>query len=122
MMFAFSRLKVRYKLLTILMVSVVGSLVLSGVWLSIYVEDYETEYKQRQFDEVFSYITDKLISSKNQLSTQTQQFALDNELIASSHIISKYQDPTNYQALIFDQEKKITLDKMHRFSTTSRAS
>ena len=104
------------------MLSVVGSLLLSGIWLSIYVEDYESAYKHREFDDVFLDVGNNLIAKKNQLSTQTLQFVQDEELIASFHIISKYQDKKNYQPLIFDQEKKNTLEKIHWFMATSHAS
>ena len=121
-MLSFSRFSVRYKLLTILLLSVVGALLLSGVWLSIYVEDYETEFKHREFDNVFLDISNNIISTKSQLSTQIEQFVLDEELVASLHIIAKYQDVENYQPLIFDQEKIKTLDKIHWFMATANAS
>lgn len=104
----------------LLLAAIAGSMLLAGVILSVlFTRDYENNARE-VFDDFFVQAEISLAELQSQERRYAQVLASRNRLQSSLSLISEYSDIENYQAIIFDEEKKKIADMAFDFASASR--
>jgi len=97
---------IQQRLLLLLIIAIGGSMLLAGISMSIIIKaDYE-EKTGIVFDEYYEKTASDLNQAHKQTQAHTEHLAKQESIIDSVNLISEYADWKNYQASIFDEEKK----------------
>ena len=94
------------KVVLMLMASIVLVLVLIAVVSSFLVTRLHQTSAEEDLLHNVTVLEQSLEQKKKSLSDSGQRLQFNKSLIASTHLIWKYQDKSNYQPLIFDEEKQ----------------
>ena len=111
---------IKKKLLLLLTLSMGGSMLLAGISLSIIIKN---NYEESAHTNFINYY-ERARSTFNKMSTDTHFFSselAERETIKNSlNLISEYADVNNYQANIYDEEKKNIARILYEYAKSSR--
>ncbi len=96
----------RFKLIFFSFSSILLTLLIVGIAFDRLLD---TQYQQKARSEIvhaYDSINSQIRVFEKSLLDQAHQIANNDSVIAATNLINKYQDTSNYQALIFDPEKK----------------
>ncbi|WP_303901024.1 EAL domain-containing protein [Thiohalomonas denitrificans] len=102
----FRRFGLRHKLVALIVMALVFALGVAGFWLSYILGAYHRDQAQARFIEAFGTITSNLQRSELRLERDVNVLVRDRDVIASANMVSGYASVEDYQAIIFDPEKR----------------
>jgi PAS domain S-box-containing protein len=110
-----------FRLLLFSFLSLVLSLAGVGYLINSSLLDYHRTQAEAQIRSGFALIQSQLQQLEQSVLENTVTMAQSQRLRASLNLIARYQDPNNYQANLFDEEKKKLLSQLLPQLSTSRA-
>lgn len=102
------------KVLLMLMASITLVLVLNATVSSILITKLHRTTAEEKLLQNVAVLKQDLEKKKSKLITDGQRLQNNQALVASTHLIWKYQDPDSYQPLIFDVEKQMLADLLEQ--------
>jgi diguanylate cyclase (GGDEF)-like protein/PAS domain S-box-containing protein len=109
---------IKFRLLLLLLSSIVLVLVVAGFSLSYFIEQFHVNTAQQQFDKVFTAVDEELTLREVRLQNNVHSLVQRDDLISSVNMIHQYATVEDYQPLIYDVEKQHLADTLR---TQSRA-
>ncbi|MDH5570844.1 MAG: ATP-binding protein [Gammaproteobacteria bacterium] len=105
-------MKLKWKILLLLVLTLSASMLLAGGTLSVFIaQNYDKKINEsfNRFNFDFKNAIDK---TKNDLKSSAISLSLRSSLISSLNLVSSYSDNENYQPVIFDKEKTSIADML----------
>ncbi|MES0326553.1 MAG: bacteriohemerythrin [Gammaproteobacteria bacterium] len=99
-------LKLKQKLLLLWFGSILFSLLLLGAVFLVLNNELHQNAVHQQMAEAFDDLNNQLEERNQYLVRNTRSLAARKDIVASLSMIHNYQDPADYQSIIFDTEKK----------------
>lgn len=97
---------VRFKMLLLTLVISILSLIGAGVLIHFSLLSYHAASAHEEIQQGFARLDQELIRSEDDLRSKAQVLTQSENLKASLNLIARYQDPNNYNAILFDTEKQ----------------
>ncbi|MFU8837234.1 MAG: EAL domain-containing protein [Thiohalomonadaceae bacterium] len=105
---------IKTKLTLLLAATIILTLLLIGVPIANLLKHQHTQEANQEFDRAFTELGTRLQQREEQIKNHTRRLAVQDEIIASLNMIANYARPDDYQALIFDNEKRQLVDALRR--------
>ena len=103
------------KISFILILSIVSTVSLLGLYFDSFLEDNYIEKSKKQMQHAYNRFDIDINSIKKELTEGISFIETDEPFIASVNLINNYQDKQNYNSILLDEEKKIIADELlHR--------
>ncbi|MDM8545069.1 PAS domain S-box protein [Candidatus Venteria ishoeyi] len=112
--------RIKYQLLTLWLASIMLVLMLVGGLFSWLFSGMQEESAIFDMEATFHILQNELTSRLEALQKSTTYLAAQEELIATAHLIDKFQDRVNYQPLIFDEEKRKLATHLSQYLMASK--
>ncbi|MBE0505479.1 MAG: HAMP domain-containing histidine kinase [Marinospirillum sp.] len=114
-------LTIRNKLLMFTLAVALGSLLLAGYLIDRQLLQYHRDAAQAEIREGFKRIKLATEEVSETLTIEAELLSSSEPLIASMDLIGRFQQPNNYQALVFDEEKRQLAQRLLSAVQTGRA-
>lgn len=112
-------MSIRNKLIIYTFTSIFITLVIVGVSIDRVLTNLYNNSAIAELKNSYSNFRHELTSIEQDILNQTILLATDNSILSLSNLINKYQDKNNYQALIFNNDKKkVAGDLLKRITLT----
>lgn len=116
---AFNSIKTR---LTLLLIGTIVLIMISvGVPVGNLVKHYFQQQANENFERLFSELGQRLHLEESNLHQHAQRMVMRDDLVASLNMIAQYSRPEDYQAIIFDIEKRLMLVELNKEVTAGDA-
>lgn len=115
------KLKVKHKLLLIWLGSVFLTLAMMAALFNYQIAGLHQKDAQAAIANAINTLHQKLELNAKRLEQSTQTLSNRADLIASMNMIGQYQDPENYQARVFDLEKRKLAQELAEHATATDA-
>ena len=112
---------IRNKLLLFTLTVALGSLLLAGYLIDRQLLEYHRDTAEAEIREGFSRIQLAADEVAERLTSEAQVLTSSEPLIASMDLIGRFQQPQNYQPLVFDEEKRQLARRLLAAVQTGRA-
>jgi PAS domain S-box-containing protein len=96
----------RRKLLLLILLSIGGTVLCAGIALSLLVTRTYEDNARQAFRDYFDQAAAAFDETRNDVLQSANALAIRDSLVNSLHLVSEYADMANYQAILFDEEKK----------------
>ncbi len=103
---ALRHLTLNNKILLLLLGSILLVLTLVGTIFSTQVTRLHESSARAELTDSADLIRNDLLSKSRHLNDSTARIVQDENILATLNLIARYQDPANYQPLVFDPEKR----------------
>ena len=105
-------LSIRTKLLTYTVLIIALSMLGAGYLINSSLLSYHRDTARKEIQASFDRLDDDIQQVTIKLVSETGAIIDDEQIIASLSLISNYQDPGNYNPVLFDEQKKILSSKL----------
>ncbi len=105
-------LSIRSKLLTFTALIIALSVLGVGYLINSSLLSYHRDTARREIQAGFGRLNDDIQQITLQLVSEANAITEDERIIASMSLISNYQDPANYNSVLFDEQKKSLSSKL----------
>ena len=101
------------KLLLLVLLSIGGTILSVGIALSLLVSKTYEDNARQEFRDYFDRAAQAFAKSRASVEQSARALGMRPSLVNGLHLISDYADATQYQALVFDEEKKAIGELLH---------
>ncbi len=108
------------KLLILLLLTIVLTLTMVGGALNYLVRSFYEEQAELKFQHLYSEVFSELNDLAARTEGMARALAAQEEIIERVSMIQRYADPQNYQALVFDGEKRAMAEELSVRALSSR--
>ncbi|MEW5729696.1 MAG: ATP-binding protein [Pseudomonadota bacterium] len=98
--------RLRHKLLALWLGSILGVLLLVGLVLTAFMNDFRSREARNHVAAAMTQVRHELVGIASELQHQAGLLATSREVVATINMVHRYQDVTQYQPLVFDAEKQ----------------
>jgi signal transduction histidine kinase len=112
-------LGVKTKLILLITLPIVVTLLIAGGAMDGFFRSFHTQLATKATAETFDRLYYELHRAEETLSREGVQFGSREEIAASVSLISNYRDKLNYDAAVFDTEKKLLAAKLEEMGHLS---
>lgn len=98
--------RLRHKLLALWLGSILGVLLLVGLVLTAFMNDFRSREARNHVGAAMTQVRHELVGIASDLQHQAGLLAASREVVATINMVHRYQDIAQYQPLVFDAEKQ----------------
>ena len=109
------------RIVLLLLAATVLPLLVAGVALDRYLHHLHNETAREEGGQAFANLTASLRDREREARQTADHLARSEHLIADLHLLSAYQDPADYRAILYDEEKKHLARRLRQAVLTSSA-
>ncbi|MEF8792857.1 EAL domain-containing protein [Thiohalorhabdus sp.] len=105
----------------LLLATTVVPLVVAGVAMDRYLHHLHRDIAREDGGEAFQNLAASLRQLEEETRSTAAHLAANDHIIADLNLLSRYQDPTDYRALLYDEEKKGLARRLREVIATTAA-